>query len=235
MTRVLVFGVFDFFHPGHLGFLRAAKRHGDFLIVSVARDEFVFKNKGKNPLFDQNKRRQRIIELDFVDEARLSDLKTGEFSLIKKFNPEKVCFGHDQIALRDFFSDWSRRNVLDTEIVDLPLVKNISKDFAYIHADNGKLKFKVIDRNNKTVAGSVFSESERNVKLLLCQETDPNIIGPSLLFSTALFYKFFCDLKFNELTLVVNGMPGNNIDSMEKMDGIRELGPGEYLVNISLA
>ncbi|HEY4500387.1 MAG TPA: adenylyltransferase/cytidyltransferase family protein, partial [Candidatus Paceibacterota bacterium] len=50
MKRVMVFGTFDILHPGHLYFLRAAKKLGDYLIVSLARDVNVRKIKGRKAL-----------------------------------------------------------------------------------------------------------------------------------------------------------------------------------------
>jgi len=38
MKKTLVFGTFDILHPGHEYFLKEAKRHGDQLVVVVARD-----------------------------------------------------------------------------------------------------------------------------------------------------------------------------------------------------
>ena len=38
---VLTFGTFDIFHPGHLHYLKEAKKHGNCLIVIIARDTTV--------------------------------------------------------------------------------------------------------------------------------------------------------------------------------------------------
>jgi len=37
--KVMVFGTFDIFHPGHRSFLNQAKKYGNYLIVVVARDK----------------------------------------------------------------------------------------------------------------------------------------------------------------------------------------------------
>ena len=46
--RVVVFtnGVFDLLHPGHIRYLRAARREGDLLIVGTNSDRSVRSNKG---------------------------------------------------------------------------------------------------------------------------------------------------------------------------------------------
>jgi len=56
---ILVHGVFDLVHPGHLSYFKEAKTYGDILIVSITADKFV--NKGINkPYFKQSYR------LDFL-------------------------------------------------------------------------------------------------------------------------------------------------------------------------
>ncbi|RLF88059.1 FAD synthase, partial [Thermococci archaeon] len=45
--RVVVGGVFDILHVGHIHFLKMAKELGDELIVIVAHDETVKKRKGR--------------------------------------------------------------------------------------------------------------------------------------------------------------------------------------------
>ena len=47
--KVVIFGVFDIVHDGHLAFIREAKSHGDILIAIVARDNIVFNIKNKLP------------------------------------------------------------------------------------------------------------------------------------------------------------------------------------------
>ena len=52
---VLVHGVFDLIHPGHIDYFREAKSYGDILFASITSDKFV--NKGFNePYFNENER-----------------------------------------------------------------------------------------------------------------------------------------------------------------------------------
>jgi cytidyltransferase-like protein len=43
--KVMAFGTFDIFHPGHVYYLTEAERLGDSFIIVIARDERVAKLK----------------------------------------------------------------------------------------------------------------------------------------------------------------------------------------------
>ena len=69
---VLCHGVFDLVHYGHILHLNAAKKFGDYLIVSVTSDTFVNKGPGK-PLFSQFQRIQYLSNLEMIDGVILSN------------------------------------------------------------------------------------------------------------------------------------------------------------------
>ena len=59
---VLVHGVFDVLHIGHIEYFKEAKKNGDILVVSVTANEFV--NKGINrPYFNEKNRILLLNEL----------------------------------------------------------------------------------------------------------------------------------------------------------------------------
>lgn len=73
MKKVLVGGVFDVFHYGHLCLLKWAKKKGNYLIVQVIGDERVQFKKGSNrPIFPEKERLAVIRAIKYVDEAFLS-------------------------------------------------------------------------------------------------------------------------------------------------------------------
>lgn len=75
-TIVVVTGVFDLLHIGHLRFLEAARRLGDRLIVGVESDERVRRWKGPNrPIQTEDDRLALLRALRVVDETFLI---TGE-------------------------------------------------------------------------------------------------------------------------------------------------------------
>ena len=59
-SRVMAFGTFDLFHPGHQYYISEAMKQADECIVVVARDHRVVSWKGRTPVDDEEKRKQNI-------------------------------------------------------------------------------------------------------------------------------------------------------------------------------
>ena len=68
MVRVMAVGVFDLLHAGHLHYVEQAKSLGDELIVVVAHDDTVRKQKHE-PVTNQDLRRRMVMGLKPVNEA----------------------------------------------------------------------------------------------------------------------------------------------------------------------
>ena len=99
MTKVLASGVFDLLHYGHIRFLEEAKRLGGpdaRLVVIVATDETVRKNKGRDPVIPENQRRALVESLKVVDEAILGYKDMDLESVLNRTKPDIVAVGHDQ-------------------------------------------------------------------------------------------------------------------------------------------
>lgn len=88
---VLVGGVFDILHLGHIRFLEHAKREGDFLFVLLESDESVRKSKGqKRPINSQKDRAQVLAALQAVDFVIILKglLKNKDYDkIVKLINP----------------------------------------------------------------------------------------------------------------------------------------------------
>ncbi|MDW8034329.1 MAG: adenylyltransferase/cytidyltransferase family protein [Nitrososphaerota archaeon] len=99
---VLTTGVFDIIHPGHIRFLEEAKRlagRKGKLVVIVACDTIVKKNKGRIPLFKARDRAFMVSKLKPVDTVyvgRRGDLDKNIEFFIKKIQPDVIVFGYDQ-------------------------------------------------------------------------------------------------------------------------------------------
>jgi FAD synthetase len=119
VPTVLVFGTFDVVHPGHRYFLRQARSRGDRLVAAIARDAFVARFKGKQPVHDENERLRQVLDTGLVDEACLSDTEPGTYSVLQRVRPEVVCLGHDQEALRANLLAWVQARGLTVDVVTL--------------------------------------------------------------------------------------------------------------------
>jgi FAD synthetase len=100
MAKVMVFGTFDLVHPGHVHFLEQAKKHGNELVVVIARDSTVEKTKRRKPSFSENDRRQMVQALRVVDRAVLG-YEGDVYRIVREEKPDVICLGYDQ----NFFVD----------------------------------------------------------------------------------------------------------------------------------
>jgi len=99
LTKVLASGVFDLLHYGHIRFLEEAKRLGGpdaRLVVVVATDDTVRKNKGRDPVIPESQRRALVESLRVVDEAILGYKDMDLESVLDRVKPDIVAVGHDQ-------------------------------------------------------------------------------------------------------------------------------------------
>lgn len=132
--RIMVFGTFDGLHPGHLSFLKQARKLApeSFLIVSIARDENVKYIKGKYPNKNEKKRMLLIEKSKLADKVVLSGIK-NHFPHILKERPDIIALGYDQKAYID--KRGSRVRVVLSHTASEskshqgnPYVKNLKKD-----------------------------------------------------------------------------------------------------------
>lgn len=94
--KVMVFGVFDRLHPGHLNFLKQARKYGENLIVVVARDSAVRELKNKNPSQNEKERAAALRRLPEADKIVWGDKKQGSYGVVKKYKPDAIGLGYDQ-------------------------------------------------------------------------------------------------------------------------------------------
>lgn len=92
---VLTGGVFDIIHPGHIFTLSSAKGLGDVLVVVIARDKTVLKNKGHSPFNSEEQRLELVRSLKFVDVAILGS-EDNIFESVMRVKPDIIALGYDQ-------------------------------------------------------------------------------------------------------------------------------------------
>ena len=101
MVRVMAVGVFDLLHAGHLHYVEQAKSLGDELIVVVAHDDTVRKQKHE-PVTNQDLRRRMVLGLKPVDDAIIGNPPTVPiFEILEVVKPDVIALGYDQKHSRD--------------------------------------------------------------------------------------------------------------------------------------
>lgn len=122
MKKVLTFGVFDYFHYGHLKLLERAKALGDYLIVAVQRDEEIHKTKPDAKIMYNVKQRMEIIgAIKYVDEVIpysqvVDDIKKIDFDIFARGGDQN----HGGIAAA---AQWCLDN--NKEVITLARTPNI--------------------------------------------------------------------------------------------------------------
>ncbi len=99
MKKILTFGVFDYFHIGHLRLFKQCKEYGDYLIVAVQDGDFVLKFKPEATILYSTEERVEIIEsLKCVDEVIVYD--TVSISTLEKIQFDILALGEDHVGKR---------------------------------------------------------------------------------------------------------------------------------------
>ncbi len=86
--KVLTFGVFDYFHYGHLKLFERAKALGDYLIVAVQRTEEIHKTKPDAKIMYSLEQRMEILNaIKFIDQVVpyaqvVDDIKNIDFDIL---------------------------------------------------------------------------------------------------------------------------------------------------------
>jgi FAD synthetase len=117
---VLASGVFDLLHLGHVKFLEEAKKAGGKdaeLIVIIARDSTVEKNKGRKPVMPENQRRALVESLKVVDEAVLGFEEFDIGDVIERIKPDVIALGYDQADMEKHVQEYVDKHKLNVAVV----------------------------------------------------------------------------------------------------------------------
>lgn len=117
---VLASGVFDLLHLGHVKFLEEAKKAGGKdaeLLVIIARDSTVEKNKGRKPIMTENQRRALVESLKVVDEAVLGFEEFDIGEVIKRIKPEVIALGYDQEDMEKHVQEYVDKHKLNVKVI----------------------------------------------------------------------------------------------------------------------
>lgn len=99
MKKILTFGVFDYFHIGHLRLFENCKKHGDYLIVAVQDGEYIRKYKpDAKVLYSTQERYEMLKALRVVDEVIIYDAVVPE--TLEKIDFDILALGEDHVSER---------------------------------------------------------------------------------------------------------------------------------------
>ena len=106
MRKVLTFGVFDYFHLGHLRLFKQTKQHGDYLIVAVQNGRYITKFKPDTEVLYSTEERVEILEaLRIVDQVVVYD--TVGVDALKSIDFDTLALGEDHMGARfDEITEW---------------------------------------------------------------------------------------------------------------------------------
>ncbi len=122
--RVLTFGVFDYFHLGHLRLFQQCKEHGNYLIVAVQDGDYIliFKPDAKI-LYSTTERVEMLEMLRIVDKVVV--YQTVSTSFLEEIDFDVLALGEDHIGARfDSITKWCCEH--GKEIVRLRRTRGIS-------------------------------------------------------------------------------------------------------------
>ncbi len=120
--KVLAAGKFDILHLGHLAYLEQSKKlagpDGE-LIVVIARDDTIERERGAPPVFPQEQRRRIVEALEYVDKAIIGYETDDHSKIVRDLAPDIIALGYDQYTDTERLEQSFKDHGLPTKIVRL--------------------------------------------------------------------------------------------------------------------
>lgn len=116
--KVLAFGTFDVFHPGHQFYLEKCAKYGNELYVVVALDETVKQVKGFYTQDSQDERLKKVQNCSIVTKAMLGN-KNDKYAIIEEVRPDVLCIGYDQKAFVDKLASELQKRELMCSVIKI--------------------------------------------------------------------------------------------------------------------
>ncbi|RLF07730.1 MAG: hypothetical protein DRJ60_01990 [Thermoprotei archaeon] len=124
--KVMVAGVFDIIHPGHIYLISKASELGDVIVV-VARDSTVERLKGRRPIIPEEQRLEVIKNIKNVSDAILGHEGEDMLKIVEEIKPDIIMLGPNQnFDEKDLKRKLEARG-LKVEIVRLQELYNVHK------------------------------------------------------------------------------------------------------------
>lgn len=108
MSKILTFGVYDYFHLGHLRLFKQCKKYGDYLIVAVQDGEYIKKYKPDAKVLYTTAERVEMLEaLRIVDKVVVYESVEPKFLELVDF--DILALGEDHRGGRfDIVEQWCK-------------------------------------------------------------------------------------------------------------------------------
>lgn len=106
MNKILTFGVYDYFHLGHLRLFKQCKEYGDYLIVAVQNGDYILKYKPNAKVLYSTEERVEMIEaIRIVDKVIVYDSVSPE--TLETIDFDTLALGEDHVGERfDKVVEW---------------------------------------------------------------------------------------------------------------------------------
>lgn len=106
MARILTFGVYDYFHLGHLRLFKQCKKYADYLIIAVQDGDFILKFKPNADILYSTEERVEMLEaLRVVDKVVV--YQTVGVDALTTIDFDILALGEDHIGARfDEITNW---------------------------------------------------------------------------------------------------------------------------------
>ena len=183
----LCHGVFDLIHIGHIKHFRSSKKHCDFLIISITKDEFITKGPNR-PYFNEKLRLETLSELTCLDAVVLSEGKTAE-SIIKLVKPDFYFKGSDykdhkkditgKIKEESKLVKKFKGQIIYTKDIKFSSSKILNKNFLILSSDQKKLINNIKKRYSFLKIKKIIDEFSK--------------VNPLVLGETIIDQYFFCE------------------------------------------
>ena len=110
METILTFGVYDYFHLGHLRLFKQCKEYADRLVVAVQDGEFIKQFKPEaDILYSTEERVELISSIKYVDEVVV--YQTVGVKALEGIEFDILALGEDHVGERfDKMVEWCKEN-----------------------------------------------------------------------------------------------------------------------------
>ena len=156
MSRILTFGVYDYFHLGHLRSFQQCKAYADHLTVAVQDGEYILKYKpSANVLYSTEQRVEIISALRIVDEVVVYRSVCEE--TLESIDFDILALGEDHVGERfTAVENWCRAH--GKQVVRLKRTPGISS--TDIKSELGSARHDAVNTGAGQVLADPFKELE---------------------------------------------------------------------------